>query len=151
MDTYFDQIYDLLRKKEECVNEIFEITKDAVFMGNNGEIEPYEQYLIKRQPYFDKLDKIVDQIKNIKSLLKKDKSMINSSNNKTEQNINKLEKSINTTINSIIDIDKLNNANMEGLLNSIKKELKNISEGKKINSSYLPTSVMTVSSFDSKK
>ena len=60
-----DEYINLLKQKQQILNNILEYTKSKTFKKSEDEVERIEYYLKRRQEMFDNLLKLENQIKNL--------------------------------------------------------------------------------------
>ncbi|WP_250278532.1 hypothetical protein [[Clostridium] colinum] len=122
-----DIYIELLKQKQEVLNNIYKYTQGKLFEVSEDEVDRIIYYLDNRQKMFDKLNSIQDDINKIKLQF----------NNINNMEVNNIIKTNDLIIKEITKLDKEKNKIMESIFNLLKKEIKNLKNISKVNNSYL--------------
>ncbi len=136
-----DEYINLLKQKQQILNNILEYTKSKTFKKSEDEVERIEYYLKRRQEMFDNLLKLENQIKNLNI------------NNTSNKEVNSIVKENNEIIKNILKLDEEKKEIIDSILNIVKKEIKSIKNISRTNNGYLGTYQNTLdgSLFDSSR
>ena len=110
---------NLLLKKDDLLNQIFLITKEALSFLSDDAFDDYEKInsiFEKRQSIINEINVIDEQIKNSKDAYDKDEDT---------------KKSIEITLNGIASLDEKIDEIVQKQFSSLSTDIKNIKEGRK--------------------
>jgi hypothetical protein len=137
-----EQVIDLLTRKDKYIKEFLKLTESAIFKNLPEDAETYSNLIIKR-------DKVLNEIKTLDINLEKynyQDFLVDD-----DKQINQLINNIKINCKKIIEKDMGINHIIEPIYFNIKHKIKEINQGKNLNSAYRNYSAMeTVSGFDKK-
>ncbi len=133
------QVLDFLNRKNAYIKEFLEISESAVFKNDFDDVVIYSNMMAKREH-------ILNEIKNIDANLEKEnyKNILKSD----DKNIVGIINEIQDNCKKIVSGDVSLNNSMEKLYFEIKDKIKEINQGKNINSAYKNYAVFDNSVFD---
>ena len=111
---------EILRKKQEFFSQIYDITKDTNFKGDDNDAQAYVYLMEKREQLFAQIKILDDKISGI------------APSKEAESVIADIKK----TVKSIIALDQANEAVTSRIMSGLKKSLKGINEGKNASVRY---------------
>lgn len=112
----------LLEHKYDLIKEVFNITKDTTFVGDENDSERYIELMEKRTDIFERIYALDSEIESEKST-GFDKDV-------------ELNKKIKIKMQEIIDLDNENQPFIKKAKNELKHSIKNYKTGKNLNKGY---------------
>ncbi len=155
-EKYVDRLNECLAKKYKLLAQMLSLTESQTKALEEGNIEALEALINDKQAAIDSIDRIDEQFETYFQRLKQElkvKSLeeLKGAGIKGSKELQELTSKVMSLISQISKLEKENNDKANRVLNSMKKEIKQISQGKKMRSAYSPVPPQTPSYFIDKK